>query len=241
MGQAPAVSTTQPGRESQPTAGAPPPSALTWGRSRGQTAGKPGGGLCSRPPSGVGRSPHWGPRWGSCRSPEALRALKGARGLRQHVWCLEPREGLQHPGLGSSLSCLLLPPGQGGQSCPEPLGTSPSYTRQGLPASHLSCNGISPAEPDCAPAARRLSGDSRMSCPPVRTQTAPLRHGAEAPGGAGCVLDPQVTSSLCCFLSIETREGSSCRGSAVTNSTIIHEDKGSIPGLAHWVKDPALL
>ena len=43
------------------------------------------------------------------------------------------------------------------------------------------------------------------------------------------------------YLHIHIHIGSSYCGATETNPTSSHEDSGSIPGLAQWVKDPVLL
>ena len=46
----------------------------------------------------------------------------------------------------------------------------------------------------------------------------------------------QAPLSVRPYLIIQIR--SSCRSSAETNLTSIHDDAGSIPGLSQWVKEP---
>ena len=80
-----------------------------------------------------------------------------------------------------------------------------------------------------------------------------LRSGvAMAVVGLGCSSNstPNLGISICCRCNCikkkikkekESKVGNSCRGAAETNLTRNPEVAGSIPGLAQWVKDLALL
>ena len=78
---------------------------------------------------------------------------------------------------------------------------------------------------------------SKVSTHKLRISTIPSNHAKTTRQTLGSTCESHVEKELCFKF---THNGSLRHGSAEMNLTMIHEDAGSIPGLAQWVKDLAL-